>query len=366
MPDADAAARRIAADAGAAAPPRRRPRRGAAVGGAAPVRARPRARRAIGRAPTSPRKPARTQGAASDASTSSRYLDAVPEAVVERLRGARRVLAVEPREPRRRHARGDARRRPPRRGAGRHGRPRLHRPGPAAVRLPGRRRALPDRPGPGRAVRPARHLRLRLARADRRGRATATPSCSSGCRGSIIDHHASNDAAGDADWIDPAAAATCEMVALLAARLGRPARRGRRRAGRGADGRHRHGHGDLRPSRTRRRGRWRSSAALVEAGAPLSDISRRLYRTKPDAQLRLFGRVLDRLETSDDGRIVWSSADRRRPRRDRRPARPQSEGIIDLLVAGRGGRGRDPVQGGRRRRRGSASGPSPAASTRPC
>ena len=31
------------------------------------------------------------------------------------------------------------------------------------------------------------------------------------------------------------------------------------------------------------------SAALVEAGAPLSDISRRLYRTKPDAQLRLFG-----------------------------------------------------------------------------
>ena len=33
------------------------------------------------------------------------------------------------------------------------------------------------------------------------------------------------------------------------------------------------------------------SAALVEAGAPLSDISRRLYRTKPDTQLRLFGRV---------------------------------------------------------------------------
>ena len=40
------------------------------------------------------------------------------------------------------------------------------------------------------------------------------------------------------------------------------------------------------------------SAALVEAGAPLSDISRRLYRSKPEAQLRLFGRVLDRLATS--------------------------------------------------------------------
>ena len=31
-----------------------------------------------------------------------------------------------------------------------------------------------------------------------------------------IDHHASNDGAGEADWIDPEAAATCEMVALLA------------------------------------------------------------------------------------------------------------------------------------------------------
>src|SRR5438045_5708650 len=70
------------------------------------------------------------------------------------------------------------------------------------------------------------------------------------------------------------------------------------------------------------------SAALVEAGAPLSDISRRLYRSKPDAQLKLFGRVLDRLETVDDGRIVWSSVS------DADYAatgakRPDSEGIID-------------------------------------
>ena len=37
-----------------------------------------------------------------------------------------------------------------------------------------------------------------------------------------IDHHASNDGAGEADWIDPDAAATCEMVALLAVCLGQP------------------------------------------------------------------------------------------------------------------------------------------------
>jgi phosphoesterase RecJ-like protein len=72
------------------------------------------------------------------------------------------------------------------------------------------------------------------------------------------------------------------------------------------------------------------SAWLVAAGAPLADISRRLYRSKPDAQLRLFGRILARLETADDGRIVWSSltdADYTETGADR----AHSEGLIDLL-----------------------------------
>jgi phosphoesterase RecJ-like protein len=145
----------------------------------------------------------------------------------------------------------------------------------------------------------------------------------------IIDHHASNDATGPADWIDPGAAATCEMVALLAAGLGVPL---------DVDG------GALaaslmagivmdtatfaHPNATPRT--LVVSAALVDAGAPLSDISRRLYRSKPDAQLRLFGVVLARMETVDDGRIVWSSVS------DADYAatgakRPDSEGIIDLL-----------------------------------
>ncbi|MFL5707942.1 MAG: DHH family phosphoesterase [Chloroflexota bacterium] len=145
----------------------------------------------------------------------------------------------------------------------------------------------------------------------------------------IIDHHASNDATGAADWIDPGAAATCEMVTLLAARLQVPL---------DADGRglaaalmagivmdtvtfaH--------PNATPRT--LVVSAALVDAGAPLSDISRRLYRSKPDAQLKLFGVVLSRMESAEDGRIVWSSVS------DADYAatgakRPDSEGIIDLL-----------------------------------
>jgi phosphoesterase RecJ-like protein len=145
----------------------------------------------------------------------------------------------------------------------------------------------------------------------------------------IIDHHASNDAVGDADWIDPKAAATCEMVALLAARLGYDP----------------HGDGGwlatnlmggivmdtatfAHPNATPRT--LAVSAWLVEAGAPLSDISRRLYRSKPDAQLKLFGRILGRLETADEGRIVWSSvtdADFSETGSDR----SYSEGLIDLL-----------------------------------
>ena len=145
----------------------------------------------------------------------------------------------------------------------------------------------------------------------------------------IIDHHASNDAAGDADWIDPRSAATCEMVTLLAGRLGVDLGEGEGALAAAlmagivmdtATFAH--------PNATPRT--LVVSAALIEAGASLSDISRRLYRTKPDAQLRLFGIVLDRLESADDGRIVWSSltdADIAASGAER----AHSEGIIDLL-----------------------------------
>lgn len=145
----------------------------------------------------------------------------------------------------------------------------------------------------------------------------------------IIDHHLSNDGEVPTDWIDPRSAATCEMVTLLAARLGVPLDAGE---------------GSLatalmagivmdtatfaHPNATPRT--LAVAAALVEAGAPLSEISRRLYRSKPDAQLRLFGRVLDRLESADEGRVVWSTltdVDLASTGTDA----AHSEGIIDLL-----------------------------------
>jgi phosphoesterase RecJ-like protein len=146
----------------------------------------------------------------------------------------------------------------------------------------------------------------------------------------VIDHHASNDSAGDADWIEPRSAATCEMVTLLATRLGIPLTAGE---------------GTLaaalmagvvmdtatfaHPNATPRT--LAVAAALVAAGAPLSDISRRLYRSKPTVQLQLFGRVLERLQTSDDGRVVWSTmldADLEATG----TISSHSEGIIDLLA----------------------------------
>ena len=146
----------------------------------------------------------------------------------------------------------------------------------------------------------------------------------------IIDHHASNDAAGEADWIDPHGRG--DVRDGHAARG--PARGRRSTSGDGAmaaalmAGIVMDTATFAHPNATPRT--LVVSAALVEAGAPLSDISRRLYRTKPDAQLRLFGVVLDRLESADDGRIVWSSitdADIAATGADR----AHSEGIIDLL-----------------------------------
>lgn len=145
----------------------------------------------------------------------------------------------------------------------------------------------------------------------------------------VIDHHASNGSTGADDWVDPRAAATCELVALLAVPLGVPL--------------------DLddgslatallagivmdtatfaHPNATPRT--LAVAATLVAAGAPLAEISRRLYRTKPDVQLRLFGRVLDRLETAAGGLIVHSTLTEA-DIVETGAVSSHSEGIIDLL-----------------------------------
>jgi bifunctional oligoribonuclease and PAP phosphatase NrnA len=145
-----------------------------------------------------------------------------------------------------------------------------------------------------------------------------------------IDHHLSNPRFGAIDWVDATAAATCEQIALLLPHLG---------VGFDALG------GDIaadlmaglvidtanfaHPNTTPRT--LRVASELLAAGAALPMIARRIYRTKPNAQLRLFGRVLARLETSADGRVVWSvMADDDLAASGAGPQ--MSEGLIDLLA----------------------------------
>jgi bifunctional oligoribonuclease and PAP phosphatase NrnA len=144
-----------------------------------------------------------------------------------------------------------------------------------------------------------------------------------------IDHHVSNTGFGKIDWIDPAAAATCEQVTLLVAALGLPMS--------AADGaiaanlvagvvidtaNFQH------PNTTART--LRVAAELVAAGAPLYETARVLYRTKPNRQLALFGRVLNRLQEDLDGRLVWTSLqDRDLAETGARP--DEAEGLSDLI-----------------------------------
>ncbi len=145
-----------------------------------------------------------------------------------------------------------------------------------------------------------------------------------------IDHHVSNPGFGTTDWVDAEAAATCEQVSLLMPHLG---------LGYDAAG------GDIAQdltaglvfdtanfahSNTTPR-TLRVASELVAAGADLPMIARRIYRTKPNAQLRLFGRVLARLETSADGRLTWSVASED-DYQVTGATQEMSEGLIDLLA----------------------------------
>jgi len=143
-----------------------------------------------------------------------------------------------------------------------------------------------------------------------------------------IDHHVSNAGFGDAAWVDPTAAAACEQVTLLAQALGVPLD--------AADGaltralmagvvidtatfQH--------PNATPRT--LRVAADLLAAGAPLAETSRRIYRSKPNAQLKLFGLVMADM-VDEDGRLIHSALTEAHLRTS--GALPsQSEGLIDLF-----------------------------------
>jgi bifunctional oligoribonuclease and PAP phosphatase NrnA len=119
-----------------------------------------------------------------------------------------------------------------------------------------------------------------------------------------IDHHVSNDGEGvAAALIDPDAAATCEMVALLLPDLGVEV--DVEIATALAAGIVQDTHTFSHPNATPRT--LRVTADLVAAGAPLSALHRAIYADKPFVTMALWGRMLNGIAQRCDGRIVHAT-----------------------------------------------------------
>lgn len=119
----------------------------------------------------------------------------------------------------------------------------------------------------------------------------------------VIDHHVSNRGFGAANWIDPEAAATCEMVTLMLPALG--VALDEELATALMTGIVQDTHTFAHPNATPRT--LRVAAELVEAGAPLSRLNRAVYADKPFSTLRLWGRMLNGIEERCEGRIVHAA-----------------------------------------------------------
>ena len=116
-----------------------------------------------------------------------------------------------------------------------------------------------------------------------------------------IDHHPDNRRYGDANWIEPSAAATGEMVYNLGLAL--DARLTPSIATNLFTAIHTDT-GSFRYSNTTEE-TFRIAAALVAAGAAPALVSGHLYERRPADALRFLGESLRRIEVSADGRVAW-------------------------------------------------------------
>lgn len=118
-----------------------------------------------------------------------------------------------------------------------------------------------------------------------------------------IDHHASSTGCGAVNIIDPTAAATAELITLLLLNNGIEINQDAAvclLAGVITDTRS--FEFDATTERTLAVG-----AYLVGCGAVPESIVKPMYRMKPFAQVRLWGRVLQTAQTASDGRVIWAT-----------------------------------------------------------
>ena len=122
----------------------------------------------------------------------------------------------------------------------------------------------------------------------------------------LIDHHVSNETTWPLAWVDSRAAATCEMVSLIALALDADLSAGQGEIATTLAA------GVIMDTATFQHGNTTArtlevGGLLLAAGAPISEISRKIYRSKPLAQVQLHARVLASLSTSDSGRTVFAT-----------------------------------------------------------
>jgi bifunctional oligoribonuclease and PAP phosphatase NrnA len=118
-----------------------------------------------------------------------------------------------------------------------------------------------------------------------------------------IDHHVSNPRFGAVAWVDPEAAATCEMVALLLPELGVAI--DHELATALMAGIVQDTHTFAHPNATART--LRVAADLIAAGAQLADVNRAIYADKPFSTLALWGLMLAGVQQLEGGRIVHAA-----------------------------------------------------------
>ncbi|MCB2225151.1 MAG: bifunctional oligoribonuclease/PAP phosphatase NrnA [Desulfarculaceae bacterium] len=117
----------------------------------------------------------------------------------------------------------------------------------------------------------------------------------------VIDHHQGEASVGQAVWVDPGFAATCELLAEMAHAEGwsmSPEAATCLFVGVQTDT------GSFRYSNTTPRC-LRAAARLIEAGAEAWAISQEVYATRPK-RLRILGRIMDSLELMRGGRLAYS------------------------------------------------------------
>jgi bifunctional oligoribonuclease and PAP phosphatase NrnA len=118
-----------------------------------------------------------------------------------------------------------------------------------------------------------------------------------------VDHHVTNSRFGAVNLVDPGAAATCQVIAAALPALGVELDPDLATALLAGIVRDSHGFSDPSTSGST----LRMAADLVDAGAPVALVHRRVLADLPVPTLRLWARLLGGLGERANGRIVWTT-----------------------------------------------------------